>query len=106
MKPWVISLLAGLSTTSIVLAQEPARPLRPPNIPNARGTDAGQGPPCDQITTYGQVQPPGPAATAYGARSPTPGPAPPLPTYLAPASPRAQAADIATAIRLANQLEE
>jgi DNA-binding beta-propeller fold protein YncE len=96
-------LIAIISMSASALAQTPmalppaaggagrnATPgaLRPPNIPNPRGTDSGAGPACDQLTAYGQVQPAGPAATGYGAASPTPGPGIAMPTYAAPVAPR------------------
>jgi sugar lactone lactonase YvrE len=94
-------LMAGLSIGTIALAQAPApqaagggravqTTFRPPNIPNARGTDFGTGYPCDQLTNYGQAQPQAAIPFApYGASAPTPGPAPAvaLPTYLAPVAP-------------------
>jgi hypothetical protein len=43
-----------------------------------RGTDSGQGPACEMLTAYGEVQPPGPASTPYGPGAPVVelGPAP------------------------------
>jgi hypothetical protein len=108
LKPWIISLALGLTATSLVLAQTPpaaqgqgggggggggqaARGLRPPNIPNARGTDSGNGFPCDQLTTYGMAQPQGPGGTAYGLDGHLTGPAPvpAMPNYVAPTAPAA-----------------
>jgi streptogramin lyase len=75
-----------------VLAQEgaPARALQPPNVPNAKGTDSGAGPACDQLTTYGEMQPPGAPSFTYGPGiTPPPNPrAPAPPPPPAPAAPR------------------
>jgi len=40
--------------------------IRPPNVPNMAGTDSGNGPACEDLTTYGEVQPPGPPSVLYG----------------------------------------
>ena len=82
----VLAVMQGAASAQ----QGPSPALRPPNIPNARGTDSGLGPACGQLTAYGQRQPAGPPATPYGRGSPTPGPAAALPTYAAPAPPRAE----------------
>lgn len=84
MKNVVFGLIAALSAAAapvVVAAQEAAapRPIRPLNLPNMRGTDSGPGPACDQLTTYGEVQPPGPPAVPYGKGAPPPPAAKPLP---------------------------
>lgn len=73
--------VAPVAQTPVALAQGAAapRPLRPPNLPNQRGTDSGAGPACENLTIYGEAQPPGPAAVPYGKAAPPPGPAPALP---------------------------
>jgi len=69
----LVLLLAATSTIAQAQnAAAPVRALRPPNVPNARGTDSGQGPACDQLTDYGQVQPPGPEPKPYGAAAALP----------------------------------
>ena len=83
MKAWLVSLALGLTVAPLAQAQEAAapRPLRPLNLPNPRGTDSGAGPACEQLTTYGEAQPPGPAAVPYGKGAPPPAPAAALPTF-------------------------
>jgi sugar lactone lactonase YvrE len=114
LKPWIVGLVLGLTATSVVLAQQappagappaggPPRPagaaapggggggpqqgrIRPPNISNMPGTDSGFGFPCDQLTTYGEVQPAGWPNVPYGKNAPPPpGPAFKLPDYATPA---------------------
>src|SRR5579862_7904770 len=101
-------LLLGLCGTWLILAQDApagrgggrgasggrgggggrgAGLIRPPNVPNMPGTDSGNGPACDQLTTYGQVQPPGPPQVPYG-----PGVTQTAPPVLAFASPAPAAA--------------
>ena len=85
MKSFTLCIALGLAATSVAMAQAPARGgLRPPNVPNAKGTDSGAGPACNQLTTYGEAQPPGPPSFVYGPgitpppnpRQPAPPPAP------------------------------
>ena len=91
MRSLTLLVLLSLFAGSMVQAQEaPVRTLRPPNLPNARGTDSGPGPACNQLTSYGQMQPAGPPATAYGSGAPAPGPAPTLPPMAAAAPARAE----------------
>lgn len=57
-------LLLGVVLATAAFAQDaPPRNIRPPNVPVARGSDAGPGPACDQLTNYGQVPQPAAAAT-------------------------------------------
>jgi sugar lactone lactonase YvrE len=74
-------VVAPIAQAPLAHAQGAAapRPLRPPNLPNPRGTDSGAGPACENLTTYGEMQPPGPPAVPYGKGAPPPGPAPALP---------------------------
>ena len=51
-------------------------PARPHHVPVPRGSDAGAGPVCDQLTNYGQLPPPGPAPVVYGPTAPVAAPAP------------------------------
>lgn len=66
---------------------------RPPHVSPPRGSDAGAGVPCDRVTSYGEVQPPGPPPTTYG-----PGVVRTVPTAAeAPVSPPAMARPAGTA---------
>lgn len=80
MKPGYIALLLGVALATAALAQEPPPraplPTRPHHVPVPRGSDAGAGPACDQLTNYGQLPPPGPAPVAYGPTAPVAGPTP------------------------------
>jgi hypothetical protein len=102
------ALLLGLFGTWLILAQDAPAPagrgggggrgasggrggggggrgaglIRPPNVPNMAGTDSGNGPACDQLTTYGEVQPRGPAPGPYGPGATQT--APPAPVFASP----------------------
>jgi len=68
MKSGYLCLLLCFGLATAVFAQEaPPRAMRGPNVATPRGSDSGAGPACDQLTNYGQVPPPGPEATVYGA---------------------------------------
>jgi len=78
MKSGYVLLLLGVALATAAFAQDaPLRNApRPPNVGVPRGSDAGAGPACDQLTNYGQVPPPGPEATVYGRGAPAAAPAP------------------------------
>jgi sugar lactone lactonase YvrE len=79
-------LLSSAPITGALAQATPERAIRAPDVPNPRGTDSGAGPACNQLTTYGNVQPPGPPALPYGLGAPAPTPvAPPVFAAAAPA---------------------
>lgn len=88
-KTIAICVVLSLVTTPVAMAQgvpgaqggQAPRPLRPVNLPNPPGTDSGAGPACDQLTSYGEIQPPGPAPKPYGKGAPPPPPPTPLPEF-------------------------
>ena len=80
----ILAVATVLAVAGAAAAQQSPQPaIRPLNVPNMRGTDAGAGPACDQLTAYGQVQPRGPAPLVYGAGAPPQAPAK-VPVYAAP----------------------
>src|SRR5579884_1520476 len=70
------SVFAGAQPVPRASGAVGPRPMgvRPPDVAPARGTDAGAGMPCDLVTSYNEVQPPGPPPQAYGAGAPPPAP--------------------------------
>lgn len=89
MKSGYVCLLLGVALVTAAFAQEapPRGAPRPPNVAVPRGSDAGAGSACDQLTNYGQVPPPGPEAKMYGPGAPAAEAAPAPEPVAAPAAP-------------------